>query len=235
MTGYSSRRTAEPVPSLFAPVWDALPDSVLGAPLPSREDHVLVVGGTAEQRSPIADACPRATFWELGPEASVEETTRALRAIEPVDHLVWIAPETVLEPTDTAGFVAAQEHGVVAAFRMVKGLLGTDHDQRPLGATLVTRQSLATHQSELNHPVHAGVHGLFGSLAREYTNWTVRRVDLDDEPWPEDLTALPAHSDGDVWTRRHGQWLARRWAACDVVATPQPPYRSGGVYVVIGG
>ncbi|MFH8346373.1 SDR family NAD(P)-dependent oxidoreductase [Streptomyces sp. NPDC018045] len=247
MTGYTSRRVKEPLPSLFAPVWEPLfgtvPDGGAETAVPSRADRVLVVGGTAAQRASVALRHPRATAWPLAPSAPLDEVTSFLAAAGPVDHLLWLAPDTALEPTDAAGFVAAQEDGVIAAFRMIKALIRTDHDARPLGITLVTRHGLATHAGEDIRPAHTGLHGLFGSLGREYTNWTVRRVDLDgpadaaDEAgaWLAGLAALPAHSQGDTWARRAGQWLVRRWTPCDAGPTPAVPYREGGVYVVLGG
>ncbi|MGW2870851.1 SDR family NAD(P)-dependent oxidoreductase [Kitasatospora sp. NPDC001225] len=210
-------------PALYAPVWDPIPAD--GAPVPSGADRVLVVGGPA----PLDGAL----HWPLPASASVEEATAALRGLGPVDHLVWAAPEADLAPTDAAGYTAAQEDGVVAAFRLVKALVAAGYDARPLGITLVTTRALATHADDEVQPAHAGLHGLFGSLGREYGNWTVRRVDLDGSGWPADLTALPAQSPDDSWVRRTGQWLARRWAPCE--APERPVYREGGVYVVIGG
>ncbi|WP_424888923.1 SDR family NAD(P)-dependent oxidoreductase [Streptomyces sp. XH2] len=235
MTGYASRRVAEPVPALHAPVWDAVPAGTFAAAVPSRTQRVLVVGGTPEQRAALTLTHPYAEHWRLAPGAPAGEVTRAVEAAGPIDHLLWIAPGTELAPADAAGFVAAQEEGVIAAFRMIKALVRTGHDARPLGITLVTHRALATHAHEDIRPAHAGLHGLFGSLGREYTHWTVRRTDLDGTDWPSDLTALPAHSGGDTWVRRTGQWLARRLAPCEAGPRTAAPYREGGVYVVIGG
>jgi hypothetical protein len=237
MTGYTSRRVPEPVPSLYAPVWEPLAATAFGAPVPSAADRVLIVGGTAGQQAAISAQCPHTTVWSLAPDASIDEVGSALQAAGPLGHLVWIAPDTGLEATDAAGLVAAQQDGVLAAFRMVKALLRTRHDARPLGLTLVTRRAVPAHATDEIRPAHAGLHGLFGSLAQEYPNWTVRRLDLDgDTAWPADLTALPAHSHGDTWVRRAGQWLGRRLAPCDAAATTGTErYREGGVYVVIGG
>ncbi|MER5408927.1 SDR family NAD(P)-dependent oxidoreductase [Streptomyces sp. NPDC002769] len=235
MTGYTARRVATPPPSLFAPIWDVLPLHALTGAAPGHDDHVLVVGGDAEQRDVLARRFARTTIWHLPATAPADDVADALRASAPVDHLVWIAPDTETEPADADRLVTAQTDGVVAAFRMIKSLLRTDHDRRPLSITLVTRHALATHTNERPRPAHAGLHGLFGSLAQEYTNWSVRRVDLGEEPWPTDLMALPTHARTDSWAHRSGQWLTRRWAPCDVAATPRAPYREGGVYVVVGG
>ncbi|MFJ7193998.1 MULTISPECIES: SDR family NAD(P)-dependent oxidoreductase [unclassified Streptomyces] len=241
MTGYTSRRVKEPAPSLFAPVWEAVPERTSGASALPPAAHVLVVGGTAEQRSALARRYPRVTMWDLAPSASTDEITLRLRDLAPVGHLVWIAPGAApedpgaLRPTDTAGFTAAQEDGVIAAFRMIKALVRTGHDAQALALTLVTRSALATHDTEPTAPAHAGLHGLFGSLGQEYTNWSVRRTDLDTADLPEELSTLPDRAQSDTLVRRAGQWLVRRWVPCRPGTVPRAAYREGGVYVVIGG
>ncbi|WP_405194522.1 SDR family NAD(P)-dependent oxidoreductase [Streptomyces anulatus] len=241
MTGYTSRRLKEPVPSLFAPVWEPVATYTPGEHAPDPTDHVLVVGGTAQQRAALVGRYPGATPWDLAPGASADEIADRLRATAPVGHLVWIAsgpgPDDgpALLPTDTAGFAAAQEDGVVAAFRTAKALVRTGHDARPLRITLVTRRALATYDDEPTAPAHAGLHGFFGSLAQEYANWSVRRADLDTAELPDDLLAPPGRTGDDPLAHRAGQWLARRWAPNEPGDTQPVPYRQGGVYVVIGG
>ncbi|MER5555528.1 SDR family NAD(P)-dependent oxidoreductase [Streptomyces sp. NPDC002793] len=241
MTGYTSRRPKEPAPSLFAPVWEPVSAYTPGERAPHHTDRVLVVGGTAEQRAALTRRYPGAATWDLAPGASIDEAVSGLRSTGPVDHLVWIAPDmerqdrTALPPTDVAGFAAARDDGVVAAFRFVKALIRTGHDARQLGITLVTRRTLATHDIELTAPAHAGLHGLFGSLGQEYANWSVRRADLDTAELPDDLLALPGHSGSDPLVRRAGQWMVRRWAPNEPGDALRAAYRQGGVYVVIGG
>ncbi|MET9702721.1 SDR family NAD(P)-dependent oxidoreductase [Streptomyces griseus] len=241
MTGYTSRRLRPPVPSLFAPVWESVAARTPDGHAPDPADHMLVVGGTAEQRAALLGRHPGATPWDLAPGTTTEEIAARLRSAGPVGHLVWIAPGPgpdggpALTPTDTAGFAAAQEDGVVAAFRTAKALVRTGHDARPLRITLVTRRALATYDDEPTAPAHAGLHGFFGSLAQEYANWSVRRADLDTDELPHDLLALPGRTGDDPLAHRAGQWLARRWAPDEPGDAQPAPYRRGGVYVVIGG
>ncbi|MFF9398978.1 SDR family NAD(P)-dependent oxidoreductase [Streptomyces sp. NPDC014744] len=244
MTGYTSRRAKGPVPELFAPVWepaDTRGHTDGGAPAPG---HILVVGGTDEQRAALTARYPRVTTWGLAPGASADEAAERLRTVGPIDHLLWIAPETgdtapdgppALHPTDTAGFVAARESGVIAAFRLIKALLRTGHDARPLGITLVTRRALATYDTEPTAPAHAGLHGLFGSLGHEYTHWSVHRTDLGTTTLPGDLLTLPVPASDGPLAHRAGQWLVRRWAPDEPAGAREQVYRQGGVYVVIGG
>ncbi|TMU98191.1 SDR family NAD(P)-dependent oxidoreductase [Streptomyces sp. DASNCL29] len=229
MTGYTSRAVPESAPSLFTPTWEPVSDEWGPA---SGQDRVLVVGASDEQFAEITRHFPRAWAWCLAPSASVEENAAVLAATGEIDYLLWIAPDTAPHVTDAAGFVAAQEDGVIAAFRMVKALLRTGADARSLRVTLVTRSALATYADEATRPAHAALHGLFGSLEREYGHWNVRRVDLDETA---ELVDIPAHTPGGTWARRSGQWLRRRLVPTAAAHPETAPYREGGVYVVIGG
>ncbi|MCX5202696.1 SDR family NAD(P)-dependent oxidoreductase [Streptomyces sp. NBC_00237] len=235
LTGYTSRIAPRPLPALLAPVWDPMTPTEGAGSVPSGTDRVLVVGGNDGQRAAVSRQFPRATAWPLAPTATADEAAAELLKLDRFDHLVWIAPGTPYGPTDTPGLVGAQQEGVVAAFRMVKALLRTGYDERPLGISLITRNCLATHRDEEVRPAHAGLHGLLGSLGREYPHWTVRSVDLDADDWPDDLAELPADRAGDVLVRRAGQWLTRRWAPSEGGPVPEVPYREGGLYVVVGG
>ncbi|SFS90387.1 SDR family NAD(P)-dependent oxidoreductase [Saccharopolyspora flava] len=242
MAGYTSRRAPAPeqqaapeqaVPALFEPVWEPVGAAEFGAPLPSAADRVLVVGGTEAQRAAVAAAHPAALGWNLPSTAEVEEIAAALAELGPIDHLVWLAPEAPL-PTGATALTAAQETGVLAAFRMLKALLRSGFDGRDLGITLLTRRAVPTCADDPVEPAHAGLHGLFGSAAREYPHWRVRRVDVDGEVWPADLTTLTASPD-DVWVRRSGQWLRRRLVPAESATAPSETYRRDAVFAVIGG
>ncbi|MFE7277378.1 SDR family NAD(P)-dependent oxidoreductase [Streptomyces sp. NPDC057623] len=232
MTGYTSRAVPESAPSLFTPTWEPVPAGELGEAPASDQDRVLVVGASDEQFAEISRRWTRARAWRLAPSASAEENAAVLTATGEIDHLLWIAPDTAPHVTDAAGFVAAQEDGVIAAFRMVKALLRAGGDARSLGVTLVTRRALATYAGEATRPAHAALHGLFGSLEREYGHWTVRRVDLDETA---ELADIPARTSGGTWARRSGQWLRQRLVPSASAHLETVPYREGGVYVVIGG
>ncbi|KND26274.1 SDR family NAD(P)-dependent oxidoreductase [Streptomyces acidiscabies] len=228
LTGYTSRSVPDSAPALFSPAWEPV-SAEEWAPV---SGQVLVVGTSGEAAGDILRLFPQARFWQLAPSASVEETAAELAATGGIDHLLWLAPDTAPHVTDAAGFTAAQEDGVIAAFRMVKALLSTGADARPLDVTLVTRSALATYAGEATRPAHAALHGLFGSLENEYGHWNVRRVDLDETGG---LSGLPTRTPGGTWARRAGQWLRRRLVPTASAHLETVPYREGGVYVVIGG
>ncbi|WP_416970861.1 SDR family NAD(P)-dependent oxidoreductase [Streptomyces sp. 4F14] len=233
LTGYTSRAVPDSAPALFGPAWEPVAAEEWGPA--SGQERVLVVGASHERFADVVRNFPQARAWRLAPGATVEETAAELTALGGIDHLLWLAPDTAPHVTDAAGFTAAQEDGVIAAFRMVKALLSTGADARPLGVTLVTQSALATYPGEATRPAHAALHGLFGSLENEYGHWSVRRVDLDHLDDMDGLSGLPTRTPGGTWARRAGQWLRRRLVPTASAHLETVPYREGGVYVVIGG
>src|SRR5262249_13747184 len=95
----------------------------------------------------------------------------------------------------------------------------------------------------------AALHGLVGAMAKEHRTWQIRLVDIaagDPITLPPlaELFSLPADPHGDAWACRSPsagaapQWYRQRTIPLDPTTgrdTATPPYRPGGVYVVIGG
>ena len=86
-------------------------------------------------------------------------------------------------------------------------------------------------------PADAALHGLFGSLAKEYPNWLVRIADVEiGVEWPlEAIFGLPFDARGDAWVWRRRQWHRRQLVPLSSTDPGATGYRQGGVYVVIGG
>src|SRR5262249_8036173 len=93
------------------------------------------------------------------------------------------------------------------------------------------------HEAEIIYPAHASIHGLVGSMAKEYPSWGVRLVDLPAEgEWPlQELSMLPTDPMGDAYLYRHRQWYRQQLVPADQVGEGATLYRRGGLYVVIGG
>jgi acyl transferase domain-containing protein len=213
------------------PLWDGVPPGPEG-PAAGR---TLVLGGDPRSRAAAAAALRAAEPVELPAEASADQLARVV-AGPPLTDVVVIAPPTAGSGWDAVA--EAQEDGVVRLFRLVKALLAHGFGERPLRWTVVTRQAHRVGALDRVDPAHAGLHGLAGSMAREYPEWEVRRVDLpagDGPPWPE-LARLPRGAGSDVLAWRAGEWRRRVLAPLDGLAPPPATgYRHGGVYVVVGG
>ncbi|MEX3525941.1 MAG: SDR family NAD(P)-dependent oxidoreductase [Burkholderia sp.] len=228
-------------PTVLAPAWSVRAvDDTAEPPIPAR---MLLIGGDAAQRASWQRAYPPLLPLDAAPSATVDELRGQLAALGAIDELVWIAPapapaQDSQDPADEA-LLTAQAGGVLALFRLVKALLAEDYAGRRLAVTLLTRATQQVHPQDPVAPAHATVHGLVGSLAKEYPHWSVRLIDLDAQgadPAPAQCRALPAGS-GESWAWRRGEWHAP-----ELLALAEPtggkapaPYREGGVYVVIGG
>ncbi|MEX3547626.1 MAG: SDR family NAD(P)-dependent oxidoreductase [Burkholderia sp.] len=224
-------------PTVLAPAWSVrVIDDIAEPPVSAR---MLLIGGDAAQRASWQRAYPQLLALDVSPSATVNDLRGQLAAIGAIDELVWIAPsQDSQDPADEA-LLTAQSGGVLAVFRLLKALLAEDYAGRRLAVTVFTRATQQVHPQDPVAPAHATVHGLVGSLAKEYPHWSVRLIDLDAQgadPAPARCRALPAGS-GESWAWRRGEWHAP-----ELIALAEPtggkapaPYREGGVYVVIGG
>ncbi|XXR37670.1 SDR family NAD(P)-dependent oxidoreductase [Sorangium sp. So ce375] len=242
MKGLSSRALEgtrphkDPSLAMLVPQWN--PSAVrVGAVQPAPTDRLAVVGGTTEQRLRVKRVFPEAQDVELAPGDSIDDITAKLQAQGSIDHVLWIAPE----PSGSALLADAliEEHngGVLLCFRFVKALLGLGFGSRALGWTVITTQAQSVGAHDPVDPTHAGLHGLIGSMAKEYPGWRVRVLDMPrGGEWPlAELFTLPADPQGNARVYRDGRWYEPKLAPMEAAPAGKPVYRRGGVYVVIGG
>jgi acyl transferase domain-containing protein/acyl carrier protein len=222
---------------LLKPVWDISPRPTEPAsPAPGR---VVVIGGSDEHWARVRAVLPFAERVAVAGE-TVEAIAARLTDGEPIGHLVWLPPGGVLAGMADDTVVDAQEVGIYACFRTLKALLASGHGRRDLDITVVTEHSQPVLRGESVDPTHVGLHGLFGSVAKEFPRWRVRVADLDrGRDWPlAEVFELSVSDRGTVWAYRRGRWYRQALVPVQAPAAgagPTSSYRDGGTYVVIGG
>ncbi|CAM2067522.1 SDR family NAD(P)-dependent oxidoreductase [Sulfidibacter corallicola] len=227
-----ARREAPPTEglTLLEPVWS--PISLQREPIV--DQRVLILGGTQTQIAAVRSMYPDAGHFALGTE---NISAIAARLKGPIDHLVWIAPDRQVSTVTEESVVEAQEIGVLQVFRIIKALFTLNYGVKELTWTLITTQSVAVADTDHLNPTHSGIHGLAGSLAKEYPHWRIRLLDMEaDRAWPvEAMFRVSPNDQGDAVARRGEQWYAQQLLPVDDKPASQSPYRTRGVYVVIGG
>ncbi|MEO9614006.1 MAG: SDR family NAD(P)-dependent oxidoreductase [Nitratireductor sp.] len=221
---------------MLTPAWETT-DPELGDMWPTASAAVAIVGGSAARRAEFRALYPQARLIELETASGVEAIEDRLQAAGAIDHVVWLAPDDPPAQPLGEAVVEGQRRGVLQCFRFIKALLGLGYGDRPLGWTVVTTQTLPIERGEALNPTHAGLHGLIGSMAKEYPTWRVRLLDMPyDGDWPvASVLRMPADGHGNPWGYRHGEWYRRVLLPSRLEGSGPSPYRRGGVYVVLGG
>lgn len=241
MLGYSSRllEAAPQVDPTFSlmlqPVWDA-------QPLPAVQTfvgHMILAGAGAdgEVRSSMLGLCPQVQFLDLDGGESIEQISAQLAGLGEFDHLFWIGDRQALSEAWGDELLNRQRRGTLTAFRVLKAMLANGCDARNMHFTVLTTQALPVDHLDSVQPTDAGLHGLFGSLAKEYPHWAVRLADLDansDIPL-EAALGLPFDARGESWVLRRSQWYRLSLLEQTWQEEPHDQYRRSGVYVVVGG
>ncbi|MEA2948986.1 MAG: polyketide synthase PksM, partial [Alphaproteobacteria bacterium] len=221
----------------LAPVWQ--PVAATGDFIwPSPKDRVVIVGATPACHVALRQYYPHARQLEIPLEATPEMIGEQLGVVGPIDHIVWLSPQALPAFSIDGAMIDAQQQGVLQCFRLIKAVLALGHGDKALGWTVITTQCQAVHRHDAIDPTHASVHGLIGSMAKEYPNWQVRLVDLPlSDDWPlDELLQLPADPQGKGWGYREGEWYRQFLLPIELPeAATAALYRRRGVYVVIGG
>ncbi|PSL48184.1 acyl transferase domain-containing protein [Chitinophaga niastensis] len=216
---------------MLAPVWETFPVTPVNI-APAATSRMLLAGGTTAERNALLTLYPNAQLLHTD---NIKELAAQLP--EGLTHIIWIATESRSQQQHYNAFITAQEDGVLACFRLIRALLQKGYATQTLDWTIITRQCIVIDKQEQTDPTHAGLHGLAGSLAKEYPHWAVRLIDLPtdtDIRWKE-LLSLPADSQGNALAYRHGHWYRQQLAPIGLSPASTSLYRQNGVYVVIGG
>jgi acyl transferase domain-containing protein/long-subunit acyl-CoA synthetase (AMP-forming)/ubiquinone/menaquinone biosynthesis C-methylase UbiE len=230
------------------PVWNSIPVPIATSDVPGRQiypspgDRVVIVGGTKNNIRSIHRYYPQAHVLKIQAEYSSDEIVEKLQAHGSIDHIFWIAPYHALESITGNDLIEEQNQGVLHCFRMIKALLRLGYETADLGWTVITIQTQPVDKNDRVNPGHASLHGLIGSMAKEYINWKVRLVDLEagcdwkpTAPPIADIFLLPPEPRGEARVYRGRQWYRQQLLPLDYPPPDHSIYRKEGVYVIIGG
>jgi len=218
---------------LLASSWDAVPAPGIAAEAPGSE-RLLIVGAGGRRLSSWAEQTD-AQALITGPGDDIETLRARLGNATPLNHVVWVAAASG-GPIERESLIEDQEASLLACFRLIKALLELGHAAKPLSLTLLTEQARGVLPNEQIDPTHAGLFGLFGSLAKEHPRWRVRVADVEagwQGSWAE-ISGLPFDRAGSMLAYRRGGWLRERLLPFQAL-TAESAYRARGVYVIIGG
>ena len=253
LIGFSSRAlegtpSTKPTPSSLAendhaeeihmlmPVWETIAVTPVQSPfLPMTP--IAIVGGTDEEQEALQFHTPNSQIINIHATDPITTIVDKLAGHGPLEHLVWIAPSPPLASCNNEAIIVAQNQGVLFCFRTIKALLQLGYGNRKLSWSVITRQTQPIHARDVVNPAHASIHGLIGSLAKEYPNWSMRLIDLEAHgTWPlPELFTLPPDPQGNAYVYRAQEWYQQQFLPVQSLSVEPSGYRSGGIYVVIGG
>ncbi|MGA3758681.1 SDR family NAD(P)-dependent oxidoreductase [Bacillus velezensis] len=230
-------KTSRETELLMTPVWNTVTIPETGMSF-MREEKIIVIGAGPDFQQALKEMYSDVRFPDITSLDSAEQMAETLKAQGSFQHMIWAAPDHPIPSVYDADTAEGQEHGVMQLFRLVKALLLLNFDTEQLSLTICTFQAQPIHEHDEVNPSHASIHGLAGSLAKEYSNWSIRLLDLESQRGDRhlpDVFSLPADSEGNPWVFRAGQWHRQQLAVCQPHADEPSLYRHGGVYVIIGG
>lgn len=220
---------------MLTSVWDTV--EVHASPRHRSEAGAFVLmGGDASVQEQVRAMQPGWRRLLVVADDTIETIVAKLAECGPIGHLFWCAPETPIASAADDKLIDAQSDGLLSYFRLIKALIHLGYESKRLSLTTVTTAALSLGEEEVN-PVHAGLHGFMGSLAKEYPAWKVRVADMDAaEGWPVDqILSLPPCPSGNVSAYRTGEWHREKLVPCKLPLPRDGHGKRGGIYVVIGG
>lgn len=223
---------------MFTPVWEMI-DSIPAIDISeSIETVVYILPTQASVPEVWSDSIPHLNIVNINEDQSINQITDRLSIYNKIDHVIWSASSESIFYANEQPSIASQEKEVLLFFRFVKSLLALGYGSRSLHVTVITYQAQQLHTFDAIHPAQAALHGYIGSLAKEYSHWQIRLVDIENEadiPVADILTMAP-DPQGNAYLFREQEWYRQELLAVEYEQNQTSTlYRQGGVYVVIGG
>jgi acyl transferase domain-containing protein/SAM-dependent methyltransferase len=199
--------------------------------------RTIVIGCSSDQRLAMQRFHKDAKYLEVDPGESISAMSVKIIALGEIGHVLWLVPPHLPATLASDSIIAEQRRGVLLGFRLVKAMFASGYSDKTLSWTVVTTGVEAVHTKEPTNPTHASVHGLMGSVANECAGWTVRLMDLpESENWPwEDIFTVQPAPHKNVLVYREGCWYRQRLLPYRFLSEVPMMYRTGEVYVIIGG
>ncbi|MCP6681311.1 SDR family NAD(P)-dependent oxidoreductase [Bacillus nakamurai] len=215
--------------TMMIPAWEPIAERFGEAK--TLRGQAAVFGGTESQRTHIKRHLPNAAFLPIRSTDDITSMTKMLEASE-WEQIIWVAPQS-----DSADSLKEQERNVFHIFKLMKALLTLGYGEKNLNWFFVTEESQPFCEHDGANPSQAAICGLAGTMAKEYPHWNIRVIDTEkDGIWPiSDVISQPAEKNGQIWAYRHQQLFERQLIPLANVPTNGSLYKTGGVYVVIGG
>lgn len=213
------------------PVWDTFTGEEVNY---IKESKVLVVSIDEVDRKAIQKYYPEAQFIQISSENTVTEMVDKFSEFKVEEIIYWSTTELLNCEVATS---EEQINPVITCFRFIKALLQHGYDTQPLAWTIFTNRAQAVLDDEQADPAQAAIHGLIGSMAKEYTNWKIRLVDVENilECPLEQVFKLPYETQGNAYLYRNQQWLSSQLVSYRPSGSVPNLLKMKGVYVIIGG
>ncbi|MDK2598871.1 hypothetical protein QO179_01830 [Bacillus stercoris] len=141
---------------------------------------------------------PLSKELNIEPNASIQRIADELEALGSFEHIVWMSPSRMPDCEVGDEMIGAQDQGVIQLYRLIKAMLSIGYARKEISWTVVTVNTQYVDQQDIVNPVDAGVHGLIGSMAKEYPNWQTKLIDVkeyEDLPLSQ-LLSLPFDQEG---------------------------------------
>lgn len=219
--------------TMLVPCWDAFqPEAVEGNVEPD-----LIIGAEGRRLRALRTAYPELPVVVVDELGNEEKAAKALAAHSQAQSILWIGPDENDDVLDLNGQERSRNLGLLALYRCLRGFIKLGRDRRPLTLTALTLKTQAIQAGDKTRPGQAGIHGLLGSIAKENKQWRIRVFDLDhlDPALVAETLRIQEAAGGETAVHRGGRWYRANLLPLTKPPEPKPPYRHGGLYLIIGG
>lgn len=147
------------------------------------------------------------------------------------------------EKDDIEAFQMTEKRGLLAFFRMLKGLSANGFTAKNIELKAITNHALSICEEDFNNPSSAEIHGLASSVAKEYVRWKVGVMDVvlattsfeELQNIAKKVVSWEIEKQGEIIALRNGAFYQEKMCPIQMHTSTQSFLKQKGVYLIIGG
>ena len=151
-----------------------------------------------------------------------------------ISNILWECDEEKAKDYDQ--IIKKQDSGIYLIYGFVKKLLSVNMIKNKLNFTVITHNTQAVDDSEITYSDDAGLCGLMGVVSKEYRNWNITVLDVENSEQisKECFSYIKSERLGKDYALRNGIIYGRYIYETEVNYEAHA-YKKEGVYVIVGG
>jgi acyl transferase domain-containing protein/NAD(P)-dependent dehydrogenase (short-subunit alcohol dehydrogenase family)/ubiquinone/menaquinone biosynthesis C-methylase UbiE/acyl carrier protein len=155
--------------------------------------------------------------------------------ISQVDVIYYLVGLQAQNNTTLSSIEDAQKEGILSLFELVKAMDMAFGNRKNIVLKVVTNHVFSVIEGEEIYPAYAAMKGFIKSLAKEYPQWQISDLDVDESINAYEIATEPAQKNGETIALRNHQRYISLLETTNLISKNHRAFRNNGTYIIVGG
>lgn len=152
-----------------------------------------------------------------------------------VDVIYYLVGLQDQNKTTLSSIEEAQQEGILSLFELVKAMDASFGNRKNIVLKVVTNHVFSVIEGEEIYPAYAAMKGFLKSIAKEYPQWQISDLDVDESTNAYEIATESAHKNGETIALRNHQRYISLMEIANLTNKQYSAFRNNGTYIIVGG